>query len=208
MILAIDTTGPVIGVAAGSSAATANMKIERVSRGAEGRIVPWCTELTGGLERVEAIVVAIGPGAFTGLRVGLASAQGLALALQVPLLGASGLAARAHWADCDVTLLDARKGRVYAGWRADAFEPADVAPEAAVTDRPAGFRAVGEGALVYRTVVEAAGGVVVESADHPGTAALIDLAVAQLKAGEVGEPDAVQPLYVRAPDAVPPKRGV
>ena len=205
MILAFDTCGPVLGVAAGDSAADAAVRTERVTRGGETRLVPWAMELAD-FEAVRAIAVAVGPGAFTGLRVGLSTAQGLAEALQVPLYGFGSLQSRGNWAHADLAVLDARKGRVYAGWRADGYTPVDLAPEAVLASVDTTFTVVGEGAIAYQEQFEAAGGRLVDRADHPGVEALIDLARARL--GEPGDPAAVQPLYVRAPDAKPPRTGV
>ncbi|MEZ4320203.1 MAG: tRNA (adenosine(37)-N6)-threonylcarbamoyltransferase complex dimerization subunit type 1 TsaB [Myxococcota bacterium] len=204
MILALDTCGPVLGVACDERTRT-----ERVTRGGETRLIPWALELAGGsLAGITAIAVAVGPGAFTGLRVGIATGQGLAEALGVPLFGFGSLESRARAAGCELALLDARKGRVYAGWARDGFAPADIAPEAAVAGAAPGFRATGEGALVYRAIVEAAGGVVVEHADQPGVAGLVLLAREALASGRSGDPAQVHPVYVRAPDAKPPRTGI
>ena len=204
MIVAIDTCGPVLGVAVDD-----RVRTERVTRGGETRLVPWILELAGGsLAQVEAVAVAVGPGAFTGLRVGLATGQGLAESLGVPLFGYSSLASRAHRARCDVALLDARKGRVYVGWAVEDFLPRDLDPGEALRPGRAGFVATGEGALVYRDQIEAVGGHVAEEADHPGVDSLVDFARLSLAQGATGDPASVLPVYVRAPDAAPPRSGV
>lgn len=72
----------------------------------------------GGLEQLDAIAVSVGPGSFTGLRVGLSVAKGLAYARKLPLIGVPTLHVTAHAApvdaDCVVAALDARKGELYA----------------------------------------------------------------------------------------------
>jgi tRNA threonylcarbamoyladenosine biosynthesis protein TsaB len=196
VILAIDTAGPVIGVAVPGAERT-----ERVSREAEARLIPWAIELTGGLEHVRAIAVGVGPGAFTGIRVGLATAQGLAHALGVPLYGFSSLRSRGEGAGAHVALLDARKSRVYAAWARSDWQPSDVTPEVAFAGAPAGFLATGEGALVFAEQVHAAGGTVLAGADDPGVRRLVELGAQALEAGP-GDPLGVGPMYVRAPDAV------
>lgn len=195
MILAIDTCGPVIGVATAQGVRT-----ERIQRGGERRLVPWVLELLGDA-RPDAIGVAVGPGAFTGLRVGLATAQGLAHAYDVPLYGWSSLRTRAEHANADAAWLDARKGRVYAA-RGPGFQELDVDPQQAVF---AGTF-TGEGALVYRELIEAAGGTVLPDADDPGLPAMVRRTAGALEAGL--DPGVVAPVYVRAPDAVPPRRGI
>lgn len=207
-VLAFDTAGPVIGVAYGEA-----VRFERVTRGAEGRLLPFARELTS-FDQVDAVAVAIGPGAFTGVRVGLATAQGLAHALDVPLVGVGSLQSRGRRAQATLSLLDARKGRLYAGWAEEGFEPTDQAIEDVLAHGRAagfvvpGFRAVGEGALVAREAIEAAGGVIVAEADHPAPDALAAIAAERLLAGQVTGREPVLPVYVRPPDAVPPRRGV
>jgi tRNA threonylcarbamoyladenosine biosynthesis protein TsaB len=208
-VLAIDTAGPVIGMAFDEAERT-----ERVTRGAEGRLIPWALELTGGLERIELIVVSVGPGAFTGVRVGMAHAEGLAHALQVPLVGVGSLVGRGQAVDADLALLDARKQRVYAGWAADGYRPVDAPIADVLADGaarglvPPGFRAIGEGALVCREAIEAAGGMVVSGADHPHPASLGRVGAARYRADPALGRQPVLPDYIRPPDAVPPRRGV
>lgn len=205
-VLAFDTAGPVLGVAFGD-----RVRTERVTRGAEGRLLPYA-EAIADLDEVEAVAVAIGPGAFTGVRVGLATAQGLAHALRVPLVGVGSLESRGRWASATLSLLDARKGRMYAGWAEEGFAPTDQGIEDVLEYGRAkgflapGFRCVGEGALVSREAIEAAGGVVVDDADHPAPEILAAIAAERLQSGLAVGP--VLPVYVRPPDAVPPRRGV
>lgn len=197
-VLAFDTAGPIIAVGFGGHART-----ERVSRGAEARLVPWAMELTDGLREVRAIAVCVGPGAFTGIRVGLATAQGFAHALGVPLFGFGALRIRGEAAGADVALLDARKGRVYVGWADQGWVPADLAPDVALERGSPGFTATGEGATVYASAVERAGGRVLPDADDPGILRLVALGAEALARGDAGDPLAVGPMYVRAPDAEP-----
>lgn len=201
LILVFDTCGPVLGVAVLGE--TFSQRTERIRRGGEKLLVPWAQELLGSRE-VAAVGVAVGPGAFTGLRVGIATAQGFAHATGAPLYGFSSLRTRGEQAGADHAWLDARKARVYAG-RADAgWVPSDIAPESIVGE---GLY-TGEGALVYRTLIEAAGGRVADDADDPGLRSLAGLTRAALEANLPGDPTQVLPVYVREPDAVPPRTGV
>lgn len=203
LIATIDTSGPVLGVAVGDAE-----RIERIVRGAEGRILPWLFELCGGFDRLEGVGVSVGPGAFTGLRVGLASAKGLAASLGIPLIGIGSLHSRGLRVDADLALLDARKGRVYAGQKSTGYAPRDVDIQEAMQGLSPGFLATGEGAVVYREAILAAGGRIAEEADHPGVDAMVRLTLEALERGDQGDAAQVQPVYVRAPDAVPPRRGV
>ncbi len=162
---------------------------------------------------VTGVACADGPGAFTGLRVGLATAAGLAQALGVPLWTACSLdgrarAARGHPVPV-LAMLDARKSRVYAAAYAGGertVEPADVCPHEALAWLGGPFVATGEGALVYRDLVLASGAQLAESSDDPGVVALGIAAVGALGAGEGFDPVEVRPRYLREPDAKPPRR--
>lgn len=160
----------------------------------------------GGFDAIDRIGVTVGPGSFTGLRVGLAFAQGLGAALNRPVVGVSTLDALAASASGNdiIALIDARRGQVYARvWRDGV---ADGPPEALsleqAADRaralPAGAILVGSGAPL---IAEAAPGATVLDLTGPSPEALARLA-ARL------DPASAPPksLYLRAPDATPPTR--
>ncbi|HXE46531.1 MAG TPA: tRNA (adenosine(37)-N6)-threonylcarbamoyltransferase complex dimerization subunit type 1 TsaB [Conexibacter sp.] len=173
--------------------------------------------------QLDRIAVGVGPGTFTGLRIGVATARALAQAHQLPLVGvstlrslAAGAAGTADAAQPTVAVLDARRGEAFAaawaggeaalagGERSAALlEPAALTPQAlaeAVAALPGTPLAVGDGAIRFRHELEAAGAVVPadDSAAHR-----VDAAVhAQLAAAmEPDAPDAVLPAYLRLPDA-------
>ena len=136
---------------------------------------------------LDALVVGTGPGSFTSIRIGLATARGLALALDVPVAGVSTLDAFSG----GTPVIDARRGEVFtAGPSVAKPEELDVA----------GARLVGDGALRYRDVFEAAGAEVPPD-DDPDHVPRAHLLVA--RAAAFGPADAVEPVYLRAPDAVP-----
>ena len=97
----MDTAGPVIGVGVLTDEVCLT-KHERVRRGSETRLIPWLIELTEqagvALRDCQGVAVAQGPGAFTGVRVGLSTAAGLATSLNVPVLPVMSLAPRAEQA--------------------------------------------------------------------------------------------------------------
>jgi tRNA threonylcarbamoyladenosine biosynthesis protein TsaB len=215
-LIAIDTAGPVVGVALWDDGRVAR-RVERVQRGAEARLAPWARELAAeagfGLADLDGVAVAEGPGAFTGVRVGLATAAGLALAAGVPVWPCSSLRSRAERVRRGVPVLcalDARKGRLYAeAYDADGESvagPGDVPPAVAVAWMTAPFLATGEGALLVADAVAAAGGEVAAGADDVAVEHLARLAAAGLSRGEGVDPVELRPRYLREPDATPPSR--
>lgn len=164
----------------------------------------------GDLERV---VVGVGPGGFTGLRIGIASALGLAQALQIPCVGASSLEAlavsiaeAAPAADVVVPVLDARRGEVFAaaygmGPGSDLEEliaPAALAPDVLETRVLAlgGARPVVGGSGLAALAGALQGERVLGDGPHssPRAANLAKLASA-------GRSLPVAPVYARLPDA-------
>jgi tRNA threonylcarbamoyladenosine biosynthesis protein TsaB len=139
---------------------------------------------------VDVVVVGTGPGSFTGTRIGLAVARGLALALDVPVAGVSTLDALAAGAPGAFPVVDARRREVFvAGPRAVPPDDLELEP---------GTLCVGDGAVRYRATLEGKGAIVPGDSDerHVPHARLH-----VLLAAEFGPAESVLPLYVRAPDA-------
>jgi tRNA threonylcarbamoyl adenosine modification protein YeaZ len=139
---------------------------------------------------VDALVVGTGPGSFTSTRIGLAVARGLALALDVPAAGVSTLDALASARDDAYPIIDARRREVFVpGPRA--VEPDDL-------ELDPGTFCIGSGAVRYRATLERMGAHVPADDDE------LHVPHAQLHASlarDFGSADAIQPIYVRAPDA-------
>ncbi|MFN6981680.1 MAG: tRNA (adenosine(37)-N6)-threonylcarbamoyltransferase complex dimerization subunit type 1 TsaB [Brevundimonas sp.] len=162
-------------------------------------------------DALDRIGVTVGPGSFTGLRVGLAFAQGLGAALDRPVVGVSALDALAASLDSGATpvaaLIDARRGQVYARLFMDgAAVGADEAlslDEAARRIAALGkeVRLVGSGAVV---LAEAFPDLILASVD-PRVAPSAE-ALARLVAAADPADHPPRPLYLRAPDATPPTR--
>ena len=146
-----------------------------------------------------AVVAGTGPGPFTGLRVGLATAASMGQALGIPAYGICSLDALGRAAGPGRVLVatDARRREVYFAtyldgkWVTDpdVAKPADVRVDA--------DRAVGEGAVKYSDVF---GIPIDDRVLYPSGEALIALALDKISSGAAGEP--LTPLYLRRPDAV------
>ena len=138
------------------------------------------------------VVVGIGPGSFTGVRIGLASARGLALSLDLRGAGVSTLAALAAGAPDALPVIDARRREVFT--LVDG-EPVVLAPADVVVEP--GVVCVGDGALRYRALLEEKGAVVPADADERH---LPRARFHAALAGAFGPVDAIEPLYLRVPD--------
>jgi tRNA threonylcarbamoyladenosine biosynthesis protein TsaB len=176
---------------------------------------------------VDVFAVAIGPGSFTGLRIGIAAIQGLAFASNRPVVGVSALEAVAHavlgggpvWPLSRVGVwMDAQRDEVFSAVydRVEGDGPAHLR----IVDEPAvgeprltalrwhalaagpWFPVAGDGAVRYRTVLEGVAGPAVQVIDPPPLApSIVALAEARARLGETIPPHAIRPLYVRRPDA-------
>ncbi|MDQ3936033.1 MAG: tRNA (adenosine(37)-N6)-threonylcarbamoyltransferase complex dimerization subunit type 1 TsaB [Actinomycetota bacterium] len=159
---------------------------------------------------LDAIAVGIGPGSFTGLRVGVATARALAHAHGLELRPVSSLAALAAGIDAPLrlALIDAKRGELFAALHegdAELWEPFAATPEAvAARAEDAGLSplAAGDGAVRFRSVLEPAG--VRVAPDGSQANAVRALHVCRLAAVVPPQgPEGVVPNYLRAPDATP-----
>jgi len=189
---------------------------ERRTGGHAERLMPMIAEVLGeagvGFSAIDRIAVTVGPGSFTGVRVGVAAARGLALACARPLIGATSLAVMAQeaWAQLGsahgdrrlAVAVDARQGllflQLFAAGQGACGPPALVAPAQAgalIGKRP--VLLVGSGAEALRAALTAAGGEAEAALGdlEPHARSLALMATTLAPAGPV------RPLYLRPPDA-------
>jgi tRNA threonylcarbamoyladenosine biosynthesis protein TsaB len=181
-------------------------RAEPMARGHQERLAPLVAELMGeaglGFDRLDRIGVTVGPGSFTGLRVGLAFAKGLGAALARPVIGVGVLEALAEpftGPEAVFSVLDAKRGQVYL--QAFAGGKALMAPDALEigTAQARLVELAGAGpAVVTGTGIELVADVLPNArrigVDHADPASIARLAAQRT-------PVPPRPLYLRAPDA-------
>ena len=222
IVLGLETSTPQTSVAVGSEAGIlASMIVTRTSGGDEV-LAPTIEHLLGlaGVEpgRLGGIAVGVGPGLFTGMRVGIATGRGLAQVLGIPIVGFTSLDVLAfgmrYTRRLIAAVIDARRGEVffafyrpmYGGVAREGYyrvgSPQRLAAE--IEAQPEEVLLVGNGALVYRPVLQELGSQVeFASAAHafPDAGALVELSAPRFVREEAGRAVDVVPFYVRKSDA-------
>ncbi len=219
-VLALDTATPDVTVAAAEDGVVISEESIAPEPGGRPRAatalmpaVGRAVERAGGWERVERIGVGVGPGSFTGLRIGVATARALAQGLMKPLAPVVSLRALALGVGereshrPRLALIDARRSQVFgalydAGGR-ELRPPFVAGPEeaaAGIGDLPAAPIAVGDGSIRFRQTFEAAGAEVPPDGDeaHRLWARHVCALAETTGATRLG---AVEPIYLRPPDA-------
>ena len=221
IVLGIDTSTSQTSVALGTNSELVGaMQFAGVRRHddvapAVERLLEW----TGiELGHVGGVAVGIGPGLFTGLRVGVEAAKTLAQVLRVPIVGVSSLDVLAFAVRTTRrrigAVLDARRGEVFFAFYRSVHGGVIREGEYRV-DRPGALAAelqadpeevllVGNGAMLYRRVFEEPGahvGFAPAALAHPWASALVELSAARFIREETDRPVDVVPLYLRKTDA-------
>lgn len=219
LILGIETATEQVGVAIGGhEGVIATFEVARGRRHAEiltPSIEFVCKQADVDIDEIGCIAVDVGPGLFTGMRVGLASAKALALALRIPMIGISSLDLLAfpcrHTDRVVVPVIDARKAEVF--WALYRQVPGGVQQVSAPTVGPVDdlvadllarsqdVLCVGDGAERYRDEIIEGYRCEVSAPVHPSVGALVQLAHARALREEWVRPDEIEPAYLRAPDA-------
>jgi tRNA threonylcarbamoyladenosine biosynthesis protein TsaB len=226
-IVAIETATETVGVAVRNvDGAEAEFTLTGRRRHVES-LTPALQHLLGqvGLRAPDIGVVAVdvGPGLFTGLRVGVSAAKGLAQALGIGVVGLSSLdvlleaSVRSGQSGLVLAGIDARRGEVFAAIREVGHDGVAIdhlaaglfGPEALLLElqRFAGrtIHAVGDGSVRYAEQLASVEGVTVQhhGLTFPPPSVLLSLAAQQLADGRAPVPAAeVVPIYMRAADAV------
>jgi tRNA threonylcarbamoyladenosine biosynthesis protein TsaB len=174
-----------------------------------------CADAAGGWATVDRIAVGIGPGSYTGLRIGIATARALAQARGLSLAGVGSLAAlargMAEHPEADgrplLPVIDARRGQVFAAlyerggevlWEPLVADPAELAER--LGELEASPLAAGDGAVRFRAELEAAGAEVAPPEDPVNGISARDVCSLGESTAE-SPPDQIEPIYLRPPDA-------
>lgn len=221
LILGIESATARVGCAVGGhEGVLASAHSSRGRRHAESLApqIEFVTEQAGvALSDVSIIAVDVGPGLYTGLRVGITTALALATALRVPMIGVTSLDLLAFPAALTdrriIAAIDARRGEVFhASYRPvpggvqRISEPTVERPEelaAAIDAEGEPCLLVGDGAHAHADAFRGVHGLEIAdpSLGHPSAGALVSLAHARALREEFVRPDEIQPLYLRRPDA-------
>lgn len=220
-VLGFDTCFPALSVAVGRSVGSFGVRVvsrtEPMATGQAERLLPRVGELLAeaglGIEDIDRIAVTVGPGSFTGTRIGIAAARALKLARGVPIVTFTSLEAIALSSALEtdagedlIVAIDAHRGEAYIqdfdGVSRSAIGPPRIV---AMTDLASLARdhprlAVGTAAESVAAAIVGAGGT---ARARPGIL-FPDMAVAVVRAAaRAPETAAVEPLYLRPPDAKP-----
>ncbi len=219
LILGIESATEQVGVAIGGhEGVIATFEVARGRRHAEiltPAIEFVCRQADVELSEIGCVAVDVGPGLFTGMRVGLSAAKALAQALRIPMIGISSLDLLAfpcrHTDRVVVPVIDARKGEVF--WSMYRQVPGGVqqvsTPSVGPIDdlvadllaRSQDALCVGDGAERYRDDILDGFHCEISGPVHPSPGALVQLAHAQALREEWVRPGEIMPIYLRAPDA-------
>ena len=220
LILGIETSSDFGGVALADEGGVVAEELTRRRLNHSEELVKLISSalkgLQSGLDDLQGVAVSIGPGSFTGLRVGLAAAKGLCLSKGLPLLGIPSLDALASM--CPESslpvhaIIDAKRGEVYwssyryeSGMQTRTGEYIAVTPQGLVERISEETMLIGSGVDVYRDfIVENRKGLakfVTPNPQSPLPSVIAVLGLQRLKANQIEEIESLEPIYIRPSDA-------
>ncbi len=217
-ILCISTSTPASSIALTEDRQVVSSASRMDHRGHAAFLVPaidFCFDQTGWSPTdVDAIVVDVGPGLYTGIRVGLATAQGIAAAIGVPLVPATSLDALALRAATGrrriLAIVDVRRGEYAMAWynpvpggvvkdgRPELVTPAEL--RALLDSEPEDVLLVGDAQSLPDDLLTGMHRIKVGRPRYPSAGTLAEAAAGQLLSDSTLHPDEVRPLYLRDPD--------
>lgn len=222
MLLAIETATLASGVALATAGKLVAEIIVQTKKTHSERLMPHIEQLLElgqvAKEDITAIAVSIGPGSFTGLRIGLATAKALAYVWNVPVIGVSTLAALAYACPAPNSLicplLDAQKGNVYQavyrwekGILQEVIPPRVIAHQEAINElasQPLPVIMLGEGAVLFQEAIVAAADPIELAPPHiilPRAGSVALLGHQLLRQGIRHDVMTLEPLYIRRSEA-------
>ncbi len=201
------------GVLASAHSASGRRHAESLAPQIEFTLSQACVDIS----EISVVAVDVGPGLFTGLRVGISTAMAIAFGLSVPMIGVSSLDLLAfpvrHTRRLIAATIDARRGELFTAFYRQVpggvqrvSEPHVVTPDDLYGELQAASTeclVVGDGALRYRDMLEGLTKVEIadESLAYPSASSLVALAHARALREEFVQPTEIKPLYLRRPDA-------
>ena len=225
LILAMDTATSSCSVALWFDGAIVAARREVMFRGQAEALVPMINDVLDEAKvtaiDLDLLAVTVGPGAFTGLRIGLATARGMGLAANIPCLGLTTTEVIAHAVNASswnrgtlLVALDSKRADIYVqafqpGHKpiseASAMDPAILGEW--LQDAPGPIHVVGDARVLATAALIKAGleTIVIEAPEVPDGSVVAELAALRWTPGDILE--APLPLYLRAPDAKFPKDG-
>jgi tRNA threonylcarbamoyladenosine biosynthesis protein TsaB len=169
--------------------------------------VERAVDAAGGWDAVGRIAVGLGPGSFVGIRIGIATAKGLAATTGLPVSGVCTLDALGRALGGGLAVLDARRGEAFAALYSPTgerlWEPFVATPEALterVTSLPEPTRAAGSGAVRFRDELASRGVDIPDDADPVHRVAARHICALATIGGD-GRGEQLDPIYIRPPDA-------
>jgi tRNA threonylcarbamoyladenosine biosynthesis protein TsaB len=227
-LLAIDTAGSACSVAVGRGIAVLAAECQTMRHGHAEALLPMIDRVTHAAalapSALDGVTVAVGPGGFTGIRVGLGAAHGIALALKTRLIGVTSFAAVvASLADAAavpgaakavLVALDSRRDDLYVQLFDSATAEPFTAPAAVLPEALADYVAGSAGdvpLLIAGDLADAAAAVLrshfdiaIAAGSAPDARGVLAAALRQIERDPAGSP--ARPLYLRPPDVTLPKR--